>query len=184
MASEVTLFYKSTCPYSQMAKELIKEQFGGHKVESVCVDGDLQEFKSTLTEFCRKPITTFPQVFIDDQHIGGYSDLQSYLNNKPNKTRHRLFFLPDWLKAGMGNTVKYFYKKECPVSKAVVQLVEKNFQDCNLEAISVDESQCYRRSLEKVVGTTIQNFPQVFINNKHIGSYRELKRLLDGGIPP
>lgn len=77
MPANVVYFYKDGCPFSRMTHTVMKQQFGGNlrfKVRPICVDDNPQHFKDVLSKHCGKTISTFPQVFIDDKHIGGYSD--------------------------------------------------------------------------------------------------------------
>lgn len=47
---------------------------GGHSVKRICVDTDPQGYKQSLSRFCGRNVTSFPQIFIDDRYIGGYND--------------------------------------------------------------------------------------------------------------
>lgn len=80
---KVTYFYKQQCPFSKMTHPVITRQFGGNgEIEAVCVDGNPSFYKKSLSKFCRKEITTFPQIFINNIHVGGYADLERFLLNR------------------------------------------------------------------------------------------------------
>jgi len=76
---KVTYFYKEGCPYSSMTHSVVQRMVGGSdrqiNVQKFCVDENPTGYKRTLSRYCGKHITTFPQIFINDKHIGGYSEL-------------------------------------------------------------------------------------------------------------
>lgn len=81
--NNLTYFYKSTCPYSKKTKEIVREHFEGRndiKVNPVCVDNNPEQWKQKLSHMSGKPVTTFPQIFFNKQHIGGYTDFADRLN--------------------------------------------------------------------------------------------------------
>jgi glutaredoxin 3 len=68
--SKVIVYTKDGCPYCRLAKELLTNR----KVafEEVRVDLDEEKFAEMLRLSNRR---TVPQIFINDQSIGGYDDL-------------------------------------------------------------------------------------------------------------
>lgn len=69
-----TLIYTTaTCPYCIQAKRLLQEQ--GYTYTEIRVDLDDAEREKMITRSGRR---TVPQIFIDDQHIGGFDDLYAY----------------------------------------------------------------------------------------------------------
>lgn len=76
----IVYFYKDGCPFSQRTHETMETKFGGgrHSVNPICVDRDPQGYKNMLSQHCRKRIETFPQIFIDSRHIGGYADFEQW----------------------------------------------------------------------------------------------------------
>lgn len=67
----VTLYTKSWCGYSRRAKELLSEKGVPYR------DIDVTEDEAKESEMVERAggATTVPQIFIGDQHIGGYSEL-------------------------------------------------------------------------------------------------------------
>jgi len=74
MYKKVEIYTKSNCSYCEMAKQYFDSQnieYSLHDVENV------QTFKELLN---RNPSArTMPQIFINDQLIGGYTDLLEWL---------------------------------------------------------------------------------------------------------
>jgi GrxC family glutaredoxin len=64
------------CPWCQRAKALLKQQGIGYTEIDVTEDAALQQEMVQLTG--RK---TVPQIFFGADHIGGYDDLVSHLQN-------------------------------------------------------------------------------------------------------
>ena len=75
-----TLIYTTAiCPYCVRAKQLLKEK--GLVYTEIRVDLDDVEREKMIARSGRR---TVPQIFIDDQHIGGCDDLYAYFSNKSN----------------------------------------------------------------------------------------------------
>jgi glutaredoxin len=74
MYKKVEIYTKSNCSYCEMAKQYFDSQnieYSLHDVENV------QTFNELLN---RNPSArTMPQIFINDQLIGGYTDLIEWL---------------------------------------------------------------------------------------------------------
>ena len=74
MYKKVEIYTKSNCSYCEMAKQYFDSkniEYGLHDVENV------ETFKELLN---RNPSArTMPQIFINDQLIGGYTDLIEWL---------------------------------------------------------------------------------------------------------
>jgi len=74
MYKKVEIYTKSNCSYCEMAKQYFDSQnieYSLHDVENV------ETFKELLN---RNPsVRTMPQIFINDQLIGGYTDLIEWL---------------------------------------------------------------------------------------------------------
>jgi thioredoxin reductase (NADPH) len=74
MYKKVEIYTKSNCSYCEMAKQYFDSQnieYSLHDVENV------ETFKELLN---RNPSArTMPQIFINDQLIGGYTDLIEWL---------------------------------------------------------------------------------------------------------
>lgn len=70
----VTLYSTGTCPYCVAAESLLKKR-GITDIKKIRVDQSSEEFSTMIERTGRK---TVPQIFIGDQHIGGFDDLVKY----------------------------------------------------------------------------------------------------------
>lgn len=71
MAVTVEIYTWSTCPFCIRAKHLLdKKQV---KYTEYCIDGDRQA-RDVMTERANGR-SSLPQIFINDQHIGGCDDI-------------------------------------------------------------------------------------------------------------
>lgn len=71
MKSKVRMYCTVFCPYCIRAEMLLKAKGVGH-IEKIMVDQIPNGFEDMI-ELTRR--RTVPQIFIGDQHIGGYDDL-------------------------------------------------------------------------------------------------------------
>jgi glutaredoxin 3 len=72
MSADVLVYLTSWCPYCRAAKELLHEK----KVSFMEVDVDgRQDLRRWLVSASGQ--TTVPQVFINGQPVGGFSDLEA-----------------------------------------------------------------------------------------------------------
>lgn len=73
MSAKVEIYTWSTCPFCIRAKGLLKKK----NVDFIeyCLDGDRQG-KMAMSERANGR-TSVPQVFINDQHIGGCDDIHA-----------------------------------------------------------------------------------------------------------
>jgi glutaredoxin 3 len=67
---KIVIYLKSRCPYCVRAKELFRAK--GVAFEEVSLDDKPDEYAALKS---RTGMMTVPQIFINDQLIGGYSDL-------------------------------------------------------------------------------------------------------------
>lgn len=75
---KVEIYTKDQCPYCVQAKNLFKSkgwEFTEHHINATTRETLLEN----LTTRLGTPPRTVPQIFIDDQAIGGYTDLVSWL---------------------------------------------------------------------------------------------------------
>ncbi len=70
MTVNVIIYSTSHCPYCVRAKELLKRK--GVSFNEILVDEDDKKREEMIAKTNRY---TVPQIFINDQHIGGYDDL-------------------------------------------------------------------------------------------------------------
>ncbi|MFC5741670.1 glutaredoxin 3 [Dyella tabacisoli] len=68
---KIEIYSKIVCPYCVNAKNLLKAK--GLTWNEVLVDTDPEQFKIMLERSGNR--RTVPQIFINDQHIGGFDDL-------------------------------------------------------------------------------------------------------------
>lgn len=66
----IEIYTKNTCPYCHMAKDLLKQKEAAYN--EIPIDGD-QQLRAKMID--RAGRHTVPQIFINDQHVGGYDDL-------------------------------------------------------------------------------------------------------------
>jgi len=70
------IFGRPGCPYCVRAKELA-DKLSAERDDFSYQYVDIQAegiTKADLEKSAGKPVTTVPQIFIDEQHIGGYTD--------------------------------------------------------------------------------------------------------------
>ncbi len=70
--ADVKIYRTTYCPYCNMAKRLFQEM--GVEFEEIDVTYD-DETRHKLVE--RTGMRTVPQIFIDDQSVGGYTDVKA-----------------------------------------------------------------------------------------------------------
>ena len=70
---KIIIYSSASCPYCVRAKQLLKEK--GLAYTEIRVDLDDAEREKMITLSGRR---TVPQIFFDDQHIGGCDDLYAY----------------------------------------------------------------------------------------------------------
>ena len=74
------IYTKDYCPYCDMAKKLLEMK--GVTFQELNIshaddpDSVLAEIRSLTTQ------KTFPQIVLEGQHIGGYTDLRAFYENK------------------------------------------------------------------------------------------------------
>lgn len=68
--AKVLIYTKDNCPYCVNAKRLLSSK--GVTFEEINIEGKLDEFEKLKA---RTGMRTVPQIFINDQLVGGYTDL-------------------------------------------------------------------------------------------------------------
>ena len=71
--SNIEIYTWSTCPFCIRAKALLESK--GVEYTEYCIDGDEAARNQMATRSSGK--RSLPQIFIDEQHIGGCDDLYS-----------------------------------------------------------------------------------------------------------
>ena len=74
--SKVIIYSSATCPYCDRAKRLLEKK--GMTYTEIRVDLDDTEREKMIVRSGRRSV---PQIFIDDEHIGGCDDLHAYFKN-------------------------------------------------------------------------------------------------------
>jgi glutaredoxin 3 len=77
---KIVMYTKKTCPYCDMAKNLLKQYFNVTDVEEILIDQHPQKRDEMINKTGR---TTVPQIFIGEFHVGGFDDLAKL--NRENK---------------------------------------------------------------------------------------------------
>lgn len=76
---KIRIYGRPDCPYCVKAKELCVDK--GLEFEYI----DIKEqgiSKEQLGGICGKVIETVPQIFVDDNHVGGFTDLEAFLSTE------------------------------------------------------------------------------------------------------
>jgi len=68
---EIIVHTRSNCPWCDMAKDWLTSNGFKYKV---VVHDDIRE-KMKFYESCGNDVRSVPQIFVDDERIGGYQDL-------------------------------------------------------------------------------------------------------------
>ncbi len=77
--NKVLIYTTETCPYCVRAKQLLQTK--GLAYTEIRVDLDETERDKMIAISGRR---TVPQIFIDDQHIGGFDDLYAHFKKTPS----------------------------------------------------------------------------------------------------
>ena len=75
---KVIIYSTETCPYCVRAKQLLDAK--GIAYTEIRVDLD-DVARETMVQLSGR--RSVPQIFMDDQHIGGFDDLYAYFNHQP-----------------------------------------------------------------------------------------------------
>ena len=67
----IVIYTKATCPYCHAAKDLLRRK--GVQFEEIGVDGD--RAKQAAMALKAGGLSTVPQIFIGEKHVGGCDDL-------------------------------------------------------------------------------------------------------------
>lgn len=84
---KVQIYSRDGCHFCEMAKDWFAKN--GISFDEVVYNNTQERYKfyDELNQSGRveKPVATVPQIFIDDEHIGGFSELQVKANDILNK---------------------------------------------------------------------------------------------------
>jgi len=91
---KILILTKNNCKWCVEAIKLVNSKWGANDDDKVTIENVLTDPKDLLPTGA----TTYPQVFIDGVHIGGYSKLEEYIDKvttelilTPNKNRFTVF---------------------------------------------------------------------------------------------
>ena len=73
---KVEIYTLAYCPYCQKAKMFLESK-NVKFIEYPCDDNEDDMREELTKKFNLNSLATFPQIIIDDKHIGGYSDLMA-----------------------------------------------------------------------------------------------------------
>ena len=73
MSASVTMYSTGVCPYCVRAEQLLKSKGVTH-IDVIRVDQDDEARQAMMERTGRR---TVPQIYIDEQHIGGFDDLSA-----------------------------------------------------------------------------------------------------------
>mgnify|MGYP001260245880 CR=1 FL=1 len=71
MKTEVEMYFTSTCPYCQMAEDLL-QKVGAINVKKINIENNDEDRTQMRIRSGRSSV---PQIFIGKTHVGGYDDL-------------------------------------------------------------------------------------------------------------
>lgn len=74
----VVILGKSNCPYCVKAKELVESEGLDYKYIDIIARGFS---KVDLEVYTGKAVDTVPQIFVDGQPIGGYTEFAEYITD-------------------------------------------------------------------------------------------------------
>jgi len=75
MSLKITVYSKSACPQCESAKMLLKSR--SMDFEEIRIDDEAE--RQAFYEKCGPSVRQMPQVFINDQRVGGLAGLQAAL---------------------------------------------------------------------------------------------------------
>lgn len=83
LLTKVTIYGRDGCPFCVKAKDLantLKESNFIKEIEYIdTVSNKLG--KEELSEIVGKPVTTVPQIFIDGNYVGGFTEFDGYVRH-------------------------------------------------------------------------------------------------------
>ena len=70
------------CHFCEMAKNLLKQKGIEYEERNLAKEWKIQQLLEVVPN-----ARTVPQIFVDDEYVGGYQDLVEYLQRKSNEGR-------------------------------------------------------------------------------------------------
>ena len=173
MKTKVEIYTWSTCHYSKKAKAFLQEK-GVEYIEH-CINGN----DLTRSDMSRRTngSRTLPQIFIDNQHIGGCDELYAL---------EEICILDEMLKGGFELEVDYQHLAKveiytwstCPHSARAKALL--NQRKVAYSEYCIDGDDLARAEMTKRANGR-HTLPQIFINDHSIGGCDELRIFAEVG---
>uniref|UniRef100_A0A146MC08 thioredoxin-disulfide reductase (NADPH) n=2 Tax=Lygus hesperus TaxID=30085 RepID=A0A146MC08_LYGHE len=190
-SNAIALFSKSWCPYCKKAKELLDRYGTAYKVWEIDLEGDESSIQRSLSEMSGQK--TVPNIFINGNHIGGFSDLSALhedgrlkelinvgRSSDSSNTDSKIFVnrIEEFVK---GNQIAIFSKSWCPwcsKAKALLAAQGNHFQAWELDLD--DDGVKIQAKLHEISGQN--TVPNIFINGEHIGGFSDLSHYDTAGL--
>lgn len=74
---QVTIFGRASCGFCVRARQLCEINEFPYRYVDIEVEGIS---KADLSQTIGKPVHTVPQIFVGDEHVGGFDDFSGYLD--------------------------------------------------------------------------------------------------------
>ena len=201
--NQVVVYGKTYCPYCQATKNLFKKSLPSVQVKVIELD---QEENGVIMQQVLLAMTgqrTVPNVFVNNQHVGGNDDVQEAFRNgtlqkmlqKDNDNNNtpqgqNTESLSDKLRQMIqqennSHQVVIWSKSYCPFCRATKQLFAAQQQHlANLDVVvheidQMDQGELLQDELESLTGQ--RTVPNVFINGKHVGGNSDVQALASSG---
>lgn len=83
---KIEIYTKPSCIFCDKAKALLKSKGYSYQEYTIGVDATKQDVENRVKALgLSTQIRTVPQIFIENKHIGGYTDLVPYLHGENEK---------------------------------------------------------------------------------------------------
>lgn len=81
----VVIYGRLSCPFCVMAKRLAEQLESAGKIDGLrYIDMPSEGItKDDIAKTAGKPVHTVPQVFVDQEHIGGFTEFDQYVRQHP-----------------------------------------------------------------------------------------------------
>ena len=77
---QAEIYTKQNCGYCIKAKQLLNSK--NIPFTEISLETNTANVKAEIEKRSGTPVRTVPQVFIDDQYVGGHDDLVKFINNR------------------------------------------------------------------------------------------------------
>lgn len=77
--NKIDIYTSNTCPYCTKAKRLLQMLNLNYTEHNV--DNSFEDMCKEIGEKFNIPVSTVPQIIINEQYVGGYSDLEAMHKN-------------------------------------------------------------------------------------------------------